>query len=32
MSGSGNVEFVVDKAELGQIFSEYFGFPRQEFY
>jgi hypothetical protein len=25
--GSGNVGFVVDKVALGQIFSEYFGFP-----
>jgi hypothetical protein len=25
--GSGHVEFVVDKAALGQVFSEYFGFP-----
>jgi hypothetical protein len=27
--GSGHVEFVVDKVELGQVFSEYFGFPCQ---
>jgi hypothetical protein len=26
---SGHVEFVVDKVALGQIFSEYFGFPCQ---
>jgi hypothetical protein len=25
----GRVEFVVDKAALGQIFSEYFSFPCQ---
>jgi hypothetical protein len=24
--------FVVDKAALGQVFSEYFGFPCQSFY
>jgi hypothetical protein len=24
---SGHVEFVVDKVALGQVFSEYFGFP-----
>jgi hypothetical protein len=24
--------FVVDKAELGQVFSEYFGFPCQSFH
>jgi hypothetical protein len=24
--------FVVDKAALGQLFSEYFGFPRQSFH
>jgi hypothetical protein len=27
-----NVEFVVDKAALGQVFSEYFGFPCQLFH
>jgi hypothetical protein len=27
--GSGQVEFVVDKVALGQVFSEYFGFPCQ---
>jgi hypothetical protein len=27
--GSGHVGFVVDKAALGQVFSEYFGFPWQ---
>jgi hypothetical protein len=26
---SGHVEFVVDKVALGQVFSEYFGFPCQ---
>jgi hypothetical protein len=26
-SGSGQVGFVVDKVVLGQVFSEYFGFP-----
>jgi hypothetical protein len=26
------VEFVVDKAALGQVFSEYFGFPCQSFH
>jgi hypothetical protein len=26
---SGQVEFVVDKVALGQVFSEYFGFPCQ---
>jgi hypothetical protein len=25
--GSGHVGFVVDKVELGQVFSAYFGFP-----
>jgi hypothetical protein len=25
--GSGQVGFVVDKMVLGQVFSEYFGFP-----
>jgi hypothetical protein len=25
--GSGHVGFVVDKVALGQVFSEYFGFP-----
>jgi hypothetical protein len=27
--GSGEVGFVVDKVELVQVFSEYFGFPCQ---
>jgi hypothetical protein len=27
--GSGQVGFVVDKMSLGQVFSEYFGFPCQ---
>jgi hypothetical protein len=27
--GIGQVEFVVDKVALGQVFSEYFGFPCQ---
>jgi hypothetical protein len=27
--GSGNVGFVADKVALGQVFSEYFGFPCQ---
>jgi hypothetical protein len=27
--GSGQVGFVVDKVVLGQVFSEYFGFPCQ---
>jgi hypothetical protein len=27
--GSANVRFVVDKVALGQVFSEYFGFPCQ---
>jgi hypothetical protein len=27
--GSGHVGFVVDKVVLGQVFSEYFGFPCQ---
>jgi hypothetical protein len=27
-----HVGFVVDKAALGQIFSEYFGFPYQSFH
>jgi hypothetical protein len=27
-----HVRFVVDKAELGQVFSEYFGFPCQAFH
>jgi hypothetical protein len=27
--GSGQVGFVVDKMALGQVFSEYFGFPCQ---
>jgi hypothetical protein len=26
------VDFVVDKAALGQVFSEYFGFPCQSFH
>jgi hypothetical protein len=26
---AGHVGFVVDKAALGQVFSEYFGFPCQ---
>jgi hypothetical protein len=26
-SSGQHVEFVVDKAALGQVFSEYFGFP-----
>jgi hypothetical protein len=26
---TGHVGFVVDKVALGQVFSEYFGFPRQ---
>jgi hypothetical protein len=26
-----NVGFVVDKATLGQVFSQYFGFPYQSF-
>jgi hypothetical protein len=26
---SGHVGFVVNKLELGQVFSKYFGFPRQ---
>jgi hypothetical protein len=26
---SGNVGFMVDKVALGQVFSEYFGFPCQ---
>jgi hypothetical protein len=25
----GHVGFVVDEVSLGQVFSEYFGFPRQ---
>jgi hypothetical protein len=29
IAGSGQVEFVVDKVALGQVFSEYFGFPCQ---
>jgi hypothetical protein len=28
-AGSGHVGFVVDKVVLGQVFSEYFGFPCQ---
>jgi hypothetical protein len=27
--GSGQVGFVLDKVALGQVFSEYFGFPGQ---
>jgi hypothetical protein len=27
-----HVEFVVEKAALGQVFSEYFGFPCQSFH
>jgi hypothetical protein len=27
-----HVGFVVDKAALGQVFAEYFGFPCQSFY
>jgi hypothetical protein len=27
--GSGHVGFVVSKVALGQVFSEYFGFPSQ---
>jgi hypothetical protein len=27
--GSGQVGFVVDKVALGQVFSDYFGFPCQ---
>jgi hypothetical protein len=29
LAGSGHVGFVVDKVALGQVFSEYFGFPCQ---
>jgi hypothetical protein len=29
LPGSGHVGFVVDKVALGQVFSEYFGFPCQ---
>jgi hypothetical protein len=29
---SGHVGFVVDKVALGQVFSEYFGFPYQSFH
>jgi predicted glycosyl hydrolase (DUF1957 family) len=29
---SGHVGFVVDKVALGQVFSEYFGFPCQSFH
>jgi hypothetical protein len=29
LPGSGQVEFVVDKVALGQVFSEYFGFSCQ---
>jgi hypothetical protein len=33
MFASGqHVEFVVDKAALGQVSSEYFGFPCQSFH
>jgi hypothetical protein len=28
-AGSGQVEFVVDKVALGQVFFQYFGFPCQ---
>jgi hypothetical protein len=31
MSGQ-HVGFVVDKAALGQVFSDYFGFPCQSFH
>jgi hypothetical protein len=30
--GSGHVGFVVDKVALGQVFSEYFGFPCQSLF
>jgi hypothetical protein len=30
--GSGQVEFVVDKMTLGQVFSEYFGFSCQSLF
>jgi hypothetical protein len=30
--GSGYVGFVVDKVALGQVFSEYFGFPCQSLF
>jgi hypothetical protein len=30
--GSGQVGFVVDKVALGQVFSEYFGFPCHSFH
>jgi hypothetical protein len=30
--GSGQVGFVVDKVALGQVFSEYFGFPCQSLF
>jgi hypothetical protein len=30
--GSGHVGFVVDEMVLGQVFSEYFGFPCQSFF
>jgi hypothetical protein len=30
--GSGHVEYVVDKAALEQVFSEYFSFPYQAFH
>jgi hypothetical protein len=29
---SGHVGFVVDKVTLGEVFSEYFGFPRQSLF
>jgi hypothetical protein len=29
---SGHAGFVVDKVELGQVFSEYFGFPCQSLF
>jgi hypothetical protein len=31
-TGSGNMGFVVGKVALGQVFSEYFGFPCQSFH
>jgi hypothetical protein len=30
--GSGQIGFVVDKVALGQVFSEYFGFPFQSLF
>jgi hypothetical protein len=30
--GSAHVGFVVDKVALGQVFSEYFGFPYQSLF